>query len=158
MRLKRSNSSKIAIMTVLVFMLSVVFSIPLVQAATPGGLTIEWFKPDSTELSSDENTVRYQVYGTVDPKNVYFCWNFSNGIDDELGTNLQQISLKTKGGQIIDLIEDDFKYTKQQSPKLRQLELILNSTVLQPDTEYVVELGPEIKANNADTGQVHIYV
>lgn len=139
-------------------------------------LEIKWFSPESTMIDSDDNSVRYQVNGTVDPDRVHFKWNFSNGLDkpltDKANPLLNQVTLRNKNSnemvplvkEIQDVIKQgndlvveagDFKYTKQgggsggaEPDQLRLMELILKSTVLKPSTNYVIELGPGFSANN----------
>lgn len=135
-------------------MLSTMFSILPAQAAA-GDLTVTMTAPVN-QPSVGESV--YQITDPVNLDNIYFCWNFSNGIDTNLDSNLQQISLKTKGGENVTLSSDNFTYTKEDTPvKLRQLELALDSTALVADTDYIIEFGPEIAANNGtDTlGQIY---
>jgi hypothetical protein len=145
MRYRGSMKSRIALLTVLVFMLSMTLCISPVQAAA-GDLTVTMTAPDNQPSGARENT--YQITNSVSLDTIYFCWNFSNGLDKNLDSNLQQISLKTKNGEPVVLSIDDFKYTKQETPKLRQLELTLKSSALIAATDYIIEMGAGITANN----------
>ncbi|MDD3879413.1 MAG: fibronectin type III domain-containing protein, partial [Syntrophomonas sp.] len=157
MRFRGSMQSRVALLTALVFMLSMVFNVVPVQAAT-GDLIVTMTAPGSTMITSDTLQVYNQLNSTVAPNNIHFCWNFSNGIDTNLDSNLQQISLKTKSGESIALSKDDFVYTKEDTPvKLRQLELTLNSVALLADTDYIIELGSGITANNGTDTLDKIY-
>ena len=154
MRLRGSIKTKMALFTVLVFMLSMALYISPVQAAA-GDLTVTMTAPDNQPSSGGENT--YQVTNPVSFDAIYFCWNFSNGLDKNLDSNLQQISLKTKNGEPVVLSPDDFKYTKQDKPKLRQLELTLNSSALIAATDYIIEMTPGFTANNGEDSLGKIY-
>ena len=154
MRFRGSLKSRIALLTVLAFVLSMALCVSPVQAAA-GDLTVIMTAPDNQPSATVENT--YQITNPVSLDAIYFCWNFSNGIDDKLESNLQQISLKTKNGEPVVLSADDFNYTKQDTPKLRQLELTLKSSPLAADTEYIIEMGAGITANNGKDSLGKIY-
>ncbi|MGR6836864.1 fibronectin type III domain-containing protein [Syntrophomonas erecta] len=64
MRLRGSTKSKIAILTALVFMLSMVFSVPLVQASDTEGLTNELLEL-AAEGTTDDANVLDSVYEAV---------------------------------------------------------------------------------------------
>jgi uncharacterized repeat protein (TIGR02543 family) len=170
--LKGSAKNNIAVLTLLIFILSMVSAAP-VQAA---GLTFrEGGIPESSELISDtEEGVFYRIKDPIDPENVYLRWNLSNGMDANLQFSLDQITLKNKDAdEIITLNKEigdsytpetgttiwpagDFKYTKEgggdgSGGTLRQIELTLQSTDLQQSTNYIIILGPEMKANNGNT-------
>lgn len=137
--------------------------VPQAQAA----MTITWFEPTANLVSNDANGVYYKVTDAIALDNVHFQWNFSNGMDRPIvAGSLQNVTLRTKdtntevpldrgnptgldaNGQII---AGDFKFTKAGSggnSELRLLELILKSTTLQQGTTYIVELGPNLEANN----------
>ncbi len=124
--------------------------------------------PASTNISLDDTSVYNEVNSLINPANVYFCWDFDNGLDANLVANLQLINIKNKNTgaliqldrgnltqeqldtQFVDTIQlGDFKYTKQNEPeKIRRLELNLTSTKLASDTSYVLELGADLSANN----------
>jgi len=154
LRFRGSLKSRIALLTVLAFVLSMALCVSPVQAAA-GDLTVIMTAPDNQPSATVENT--YQITNPVSLDAIYFCWNFSNGIDDKLESNLQQISLKTKNGEPVVLSADDFNYTKQDTPKLRQLELTLKSSPLAADTEYIIEMGAGITANNGKDSLGKIY-
>lgn len=154
MRFRGSLKSRIALLTVLAFVLSMALCVSPVQAAA-GDLTVIMTAPDNQPSATVENT--YQITNPVSLDAIYFCWNFSNGIDNKLDSNLQQISLKTKNGEPVVLSADDFNYTKQDTPKLRQLELTLKSSPLAADTEYIIEMGAGITANNGKDSLGKIY-
>lgn len=164
--------SRVALLTALAFMLSMVFYVVPVQAG--GGLGVTLTTPPSKSIEATGDYVLKQVIGAVDPERVYFCWDFSNGLTNKLNKSLQQIKLTNLDtGEIVELytgqgiaLEDeegiaeagDFRYTKQGSkssdddvPKIRRVELILKSTTLERDTNYIIELGPEMEANNGCT-------
>ena len=147
--------------------------LPVAQAEN---MTIRWFEPEATLISSDDNSVSYKINAPIDPDKVYLKWNFSNGLDRPLADDLQCITLKTKDETtVISLnkgtppfkldsqgvvVAGDFKYTKigggsgktgDKSNELRLLELILKSTSLQPGTTYIIELAPGFQANNGNT-------
>ncbi|MFA7077136.1 MAG: fibronectin type III domain-containing protein [Syntrophomonas sp.] len=155
MHLRCSTKSNIALLTVLVFVLSIMFTISPVQAAA-GDLTVTMTAPENQSLAGGESA--YQITNPVSLDNIYFCWNFSNGIDTNLESNLQEISLKTKGGEAVTLGTEDFTYTKEDTPeKLRQLELTLDSAALVADTDYIIEFGSGITANNSTDTLGKIY-
>lgn len=127
------------------------------------GITVDSFAPTATLISSDES-VQYQISDLVDPANVHFSWNFSNGMDTTFVNNLEQITLVEKyTGQAVQLAKtitrpfdgvymgtEDFLYTKSPSGA-RLVELILTSTTLLSGTDYVISLGPNFQANNGST-------
>lgn len=171
MRLRGSTKSTIALLTALVFLLSMAFYIPPVEAG--GGLGVTLTTPQNISVEATGDYVLKQVIGAVDPERVYFCWDFSNGLTNKLNKSLQQIKLTNLDtGELVELdtgqgiaLEDeegiaeagDFRYTKQGTksddsvPKIRRVELILKSTKLERDTNYIIELGPEMEANNGCT-------
>jgi len=147
--------------------------LPVAQAEN---MTIRWFQPEATLISSDDNSVSYKINAPIDPDKVHLKWNFSNGLDRPLADDLQCITLKTKDETTVIslnkgtppfkldsqgvIVAGDFKYTKigggsgktgDKSNELRLLELILKSTSLSPDTAYTIELAPGFQANNGNT-------
>ncbi|MGI6487478.1 MAG: fibronectin type III domain-containing protein [Syntrophothermaceae bacterium] len=172
MRPKGAIRKTIALLTALVFMLSLTVAVNA-PSAEAGGLGVTLTTPDNKSIEATGDYVLKQVIGAVDPERVYFCWDFSNGLTNKLNRSLQQIQLTNLDtGEVVELdtgqgiaLEDeegiaeagDFRYTKQGSkaddsvPKLRRVELILKSTNLERDTNYIIELGPEIEANNGCT-------
>ncbi len=140
---------------------------PSIQATTGGGgqLKIEQFSPAASENSSSETQVYYVVNELIAPDKVHFTWNFSNGLNSNLIANLGKISLVKKSNNTpitldrgnmtqeeLDLNTPDiitlgeFKYTKQQAPKLRQIELILNQS-LEPFTTYIISIASDVESN-----------
>ena len=140
---------------------------PSVQAITGGGgqLKIEEFGPPASVKSSSETQVYYVVNELIAPDKVHFTWNFSNGLNSNLIANLEKINLIKKSDNTpitldrgnmtqeqLDLNTPDiitlgeFKYTKQQTPKLRQIELILNQS-LEPFTTYIIKMSSDIESN-----------
>jgi hypothetical protein len=172
LRPKGAIRKTIALLTALVFMLSLTVAVNA-PSAEAGGLGVTLTTPDNKSIEATGDYVLKQVIGAVDPERVYFCWDFSNGLTNKLNRSLQQIQLTNLDtGEVVELdtgqgiaLEDeegiaeagDFRYTKQGSkaddsvPKLRRVELILKSTNLERDTNYIIELGPEIEANNGCT-------
>ncbi len=138
---------------------------PVTTATTAGQLTISSYSPASTE-AVDASKVEYQVSSQLEPDGIHFVWDFSNGMDEKLVSNLDKITLKKSDGTVVDIdrgtltqeeitgdiIElGDFKYTKQTTPtKLRRLEFILSSCTLESDTTYKLKLASDIEANNGD--------
>jgi alpha-tubulin suppressor-like RCC1 family protein/chitodextrinase len=141
---------------------------PSLQVVTGGGgqLQIAEFSPSASEKENSETQVYYVVNELIAPDKVHFLWNFSNGFDRKLIANLEKISLVKKsdnsfialdvGGFTQEQLDQDtsdiitlgdFKYTKQQSPKLRQIELILGQS-LEPFTTYVIKMASDIESNN----------
>lgn len=171
------NYRALAVFLVLVFMFSLAFTVSPVKASdltdesfepeAIGDLIIEWFEPEAALISSDDTSVSYQVYESIDPGQVHFQWNFSNGLDaplvDETNPLLDQVILK-KGTEVVSLNKTyeeqsvegdatvwtagDFKYTKQQVPILRLLEFMKE---LEPGTTYTIELGADFRSNNGNT-------
>jgi len=135
------------------------------ESGSVSPLTIDAYSPEAIK-TVDEYEVIYQVKDALRRDGVHFVWEFSNGIEKNLVDNLNGITLKKEGGILIpidrgsttqdqisgNIIEmGDFKYTKQNNPELRQLEFILQSCSLEPDTTYNLELDATIQANNGDT-------
>ena len=172
---KASGKRTYLVMVMALFMLAALLwlDLPVAQAEN---MTIRWFEPEATLISSDDNSVSYKINAPIDPDKVYLKWNFSNGLDRPLADDLQCITLKTKDETtVISLnkgtppfkldsqgvvVAGDFKYTKigggsgktgDKSNELRLLELILKSTSLQPGTTYIIELAPGFQANNGNT-------
>lgn len=167
----------VAILVALVFIVSMSFTVPPVEASdltsewfepeAIGDLTIEWFEPEAALVSSDDTSVSYLVYESIDSGQVHFQWNFSNGLDapfvDTTDPLLNQVTLK-KGAEVVPLNKTyeghivegdaeiwtagDFKYTKQQVPKLRLLEFMKE---LEPGRTYTIEFGPDFRSNNDNT-------
>jgi uncharacterized repeat protein (TIGR02059 family) len=104
-------------------------------SGTPGGLKILSF--NKVKLSSTDTLLQF---------------DFGNGMDRTLESNLNHIKVyeKTIGNEVK---WSDHNYIKQGSGddavKLRRLELMFDN--LKAGTTYVVELGPEVEANNGST-------
>jgi len=123
-----------------------IIAVPPVQAAD---MTVELLSPASTWESDAGTAVTYLVNQEMDSNNIVFQWNFSNGIDTNWNTNIELVTLAEVGGAAIALDSSDFTYTKADTPvKLRQMELNLKSTALEPGKDYTVTLGAAIVANN----------
>ncbi len=153
----RKRNASMTLHTFILIALVIAFSMviaPVSAEAGAGDLTVTLTAPAATFVSSDDTQVVYQVDDLVDYQNVSLVWNFSNGLDENLGNNKQQVTLKTSGGDVIDINEDqELVYTKQNEPvELRQLALtMVDNALLQPDTDYIVELGADIISNNDNT-------
>ena len=159
----RTTFRRLALLLVLMLMSTFMFSAP--AEAVDGGLTVTLTEPGSTVTTSDTLQVYNQVSDTVDPNNVYFCWEFGNGLDKVLAADLQKITLKNADtNQEVTLnktgdftVQDimnvgDFRWSKENTtPKLRTLELILSSTALQSSTNYIIEIAADFTANNGNT-------
>ena len=146
---RRRQKSSIAMVLTLFFIMSMVLTVPPVQAAD---MTVELLSPAATLLSDDGTTVTYQVDEALDSANIVFQWNFGNGVDTYLEANEDLVTLTEVGGSSIVLDKSlDFSYAEQQEPKLRQLDLNLQSVELNPGSEYTVTLGAAITANNDAT-------
>ena len=130
MFIKRSKTS-VAIITALVFVLSLVFSLPLLATA------------------DDSFTVNFTA-SKLSPQDTVIQMDFSKGFDRQLENDLAKIHVsdKTTGGNIT---YSDYKYTKegQQENKIRRLELFFNN--LNAGTTYVIELDADFTANNDNT-------
>lgn len=163
----------VVVMALFMFAALLWADLPVAQAEN---MTIRWFQPEATLISSDDNSVLYKLNAPINPDKVHLKWNFSNGLDRPLADDLQYIALKTKDETTVISLNKgippfkldsqgiiaagDFKYTKigggsgktgDKSNELRLLELILKSTSLQPGTTYIIELAPGFQANNGNT-------
>ncbi|MGI6434174.1 MAG: fibronectin type III domain-containing protein [Syntrophomonadaceae bacterium] len=103
-------------------------------SGTPGGLTVDF------------TAVR------TSPQDTMLQFDFSNGMDENLESTLGLIRAYEKaGGNVANY--SDYKYIKEGNKdtggKLRRLELYFDN--LKSGTNYVVELGAAIKANNGST-------
>jgi len=130
MFMKRSKTP-VALLTALVFVLSLFFSFPLL-AAEDDAFTINF---TTTKLSPQDTVIQMDL---------------SKGIDRQLENDLAKIHVSDKSsGQ--NITYSDYKYTKegQQAEKIRRLELFFNN--LNPDTTYVIELDADFTANNDST-------
>jgi hypothetical protein len=127
--LKTKFKTRVAILTVLVFVLSLAFSLPLFAA---DGMTVNF---TASKLAPLDTTIQLDL---------------SKGIDKVLEQNLSKISISEKAtGDSITYA--DYKYTKdgQQDSKVRCLELFFNN--LKGETTYVIELDADFAANNGST-------
>jgi hypothetical protein len=123
-----------------------IVAVPPVQAAN---MSVELLNPAATLESDNGTTVTYTVNQDMDSNSIVFQWNFGNGIDTNWNTNIGLVTLAEDGGAKIALDSSDFTYTKADTPvKLRQMELNLKSTALEPGKDYTVTLGAAIAANN----------
>lgn len=90
----------------------------------------------------------------VDPGNLDFVWNFSNGIDKNLADNEQLITVTQKDGSGTTLTFDstNFNYVKDTSTGNRLLELTYQNQTgaLKLATTYIIRLDKGITANNSD--------
>lgn len=128
---KKISKTPVAILTTLVFILSLVFSIP-VLAAEDDAFTVNF---TTTKLSPQDTVIQMDL---------------SKGIDRQLENDLSKIHVSDKSsGQ--NITYSDYKYSKegQQAEKVRRLELFFNN--LNPDTTYVIELDADFTANNDST-------
>lgn len=128
---KKISKTPVAILTTLVFILSLVFSIP-VLAAEDDAFTVNF---TTTKLSPQDTVIQMDL---------------SKGIDRQLENDLSKIHVSDKSsGQ--NITYSDYKYSKegQQEAKVRRLELFFNN--LNPDTTYVIELDADFTANNDST-------
>ena len=143
------------------------FHLPPTWAAG-SGLTVAMSSPVSSQGTSDDTQINYQIDDKINPGNVHLTWEFTNGIDQNLYSNIQKITLTNKNthqtvlldiGQESDCVigtdgtctAGDFTYTSSNTPKVRQLELILTGVVLDDNSQYVVRMDTGILANNAST-------
>ncbi len=167
---KKNNAKQRTVWAVLLTLLMVLSSLAIsVPAARADGLTINSFTPAGDLISEDSSEVNYQINEQVDPDNVHFTWNFSNGMDSNFESNIEKIVLNNKNsGQEIHLARtissawdgttvstQDFMYTKtgggDGSGGVRCVELILQSTSLEAGTDYTIVLAGSIAANNGNT-------
>ena len=131
MLFKKISKTPVAILTTLVFILSLVFSIPLL-AAEDDAFTVNF---TATKLSPQDTVIQM---------------DFSKGFDRQLENDLAKIHVSDKSsGQ--NITYSDYKYTKegQQAEKIRRLELSFNN--LKAGTTYVIELDADFTANNDST-------
>ena len=130
MFMKRSKTP-VAILTTLVFILSLVFSIPLLAA------------------DEDPFTVNFTA-SKLSPQNTVIQIDFNKGIDRQLENDLAKIHVLDKS-TAQNITYSDYKYTKEgkQAEKIRRLELFFNN--LNADTTYVIELDADFTANNDST-------
>ncbi len=130
MFMKRSKTP-VAILTTLVFILSLVFSIPLLAA------------------DEDPFTVNFTA-SKLSPQNTVIQIDFNKGIDRQLENDLAKIHVSDKS-TAQNITYSDYKYTKEgkQAEKIRRLELFFNN--LNADTTYVIELDADFTANNDTT-------
>ena len=130
MFMKRSKTP-VALLTALVFVLSLFFSLPLLAA------------------EDDAFTVNFTA-SKLSPQNTVIQIDFNKGIDRQLENDLAKIHVLDKSsGQ--NITYSDYKYTKdgQQAEKVRRLELFFNN--LNAGTTYVIELDADFIANNDTT-------
>lgn len=130
MFMKRSKTP-VALLTTLVFVLSLFFSLPLL-AAEDDAFTVNF---TATKLSPQDTAIQM---------------DFSKGFDRQLENDLAKIHVSDKSsGQ--NIAYSDYKYTKegQQEAKIRRLELFFNN--LKAGTSYVIELDADFSANNDST-------
>ncbi len=152
----------------LVFLLS---GLEAAQAGVEEPFSLTLSVPDCKVISSTNTSVTYQLEKPVDNKEVYFRWDFTNGMDRTLENNLLEITLfnvddnvevKLDRGKPSDFqnfngttIEaGDFKYTKlgrKPDPKIRRVEFTLKSSTLEPSKNYILKIGPKYEANNGNT-------
>ena len=130
MFMKRSRTP-VAIVTTLVFILSLIISLPLL-AAEDDAFTVNF---TATKLSPQDTVIQM---------------DFSKGFDRQLENDLAKtyVSDKSSGQNIT---YSDYKYTKEgkQAEKMRRLELFFNN--LKAGTTYVIELDADFTANNDST-------
>ncbi len=130
MFMKRSKTP-VALLTALVFVLSLFFSLPLLAA------------------EDDAFTVNFTA-SKLSPQDTVIQMDFSKGFDRQLENDLAKIHVLDKSsGQ--NITYSDYKYTKdgQQAEKVRRLELFFNN--LNAGTTYVIELDADFIANNDTT-------
>lgn len=168
--LLRRNSRLIISLTILFYLVFLLSGLTPVQAGPEDPFTLTLSVPDCKVISSNNNSVSYKLEKLVDPEKVYFRWDFSNGMDRTLEKNLLEVTLfnvddnvevKLDRGKPSDFqnfngttIEaGDFKYTKlgrRPEPKIRRVEMTLNSNVLEPSKNYILTIGPKFEANNGN--------
>lgn len=127
----RRSKTPVALITALVFVLSLLFSLPLL-AAEDDAFMVNF---TATKLSPQDTVIQMDL---------------SKGIDHQLENDLAKIHVSDKNsGQ--NITYSDYKYTKdgQQETKIRRLELFFNN--LKAGTTYVVELDADFTANNDTT-------
>ena len=118
------------IMLILFLMTAVVGS---ASPAYGANMSVELLSPAATLVSDDGDTVVFQVDEAMDCQNIVFKWNFGKGLDDNLEANKGMVTLATADGEYISLdAAQDFTYTEQGQPKLKQLEMNLQSVDLEP--------------------------
>jgi len=130
MFMKRSKTP-VALLTALVFVLSLFLSLPLLAA------------------EDDAFTVNFTA-SKLSPQDTVIQMDFSKGFDRQLENDLAKIHVLDKSsGQ--NITYSDYKYTKdgQQAEKVRRLELFFNN--LNAGTTYVIELDADFIANNDTT-------
>ena len=173
-KIGRKYRAYIAVVTVCKVMASLALFVPPAQAE----INILEFSPSAVLMNSSDTQVNYKLDDFVNPQEVHFSWNFSQGMDSVLAPNLAQIKLKeAASGAEVELdrgdpaafkldengviAAGDFKYTEKEggnqetdSNRMCLVELNLKSTSLKPGTNYVIELGAGIVSNNADTGKL----
>ena len=127
----RRSKTPVALLTALVFVLSLFFSLPLL-AAEDDAFTVNFA---ATKLSPQDTVIQM---------------DFSKGFDRQLENDLAKIHVSDKSsGQ--NITYSDYKYTNEgkQAEKVRRLELFFNK--LNADTTYAIELDADFTANNATT-------
>lgn len=127
----RRTKTPIALLTALVFVLSLFFSLPLL-AAEDDAFTVNF---TTTKLAPQDTVIQMDL---------------SKGIDRQLENDLAKIHVSDKSsGQ--NITYSDYKYTKegQQAEKVRRLELFFDN--LNASTTYVIELDADFTANNDST-------
>ena len=136
-----------------ILMLILFLMAAVVGSASPAygaNMSVELLFPAATLVSDDGDTVVFQVDEAMDCQNIvlYGIWQ---RLDDNLEANKGMVTLARADGEYISLDADqDFTYTEQGQPKLRQLEMNLQSIDLEPG-DYTITLGADINANSGDT-------
>jgi uncharacterized repeat protein (TIGR02059 family) len=148
MNCKVYRKSTTVLMMILFLTMAVVGN---VSSAYGQDMSVELLSPAATAVSGDGDAVVFQVNEALESENIVFQWNFGKGLDNNLEASKGLVTLAAAGGEPISLdIAQDFTYTEQEQPKLKQLELNLQNTDLEPG-DYTVTLGAAIQANNGDT-------
>jgi len=142
------RKSTTILMVILFLMMAVVGS---AAPAYGANMSVELLSPAATLVSDDGDSVVYQVDEAMNCQNIVFQWNFGKGLDNNLEATKAMVTLAKADGEPISLdTAQDITYTEQNQPKLKKLEMNLQSIDLEPG-DYTIRLDAAIKANNGDT-------
>ena len=105
--------------------------------------------PESYNVSVDNiNGVYNKVQNTIDPANVEFCWDFDTGLKDATDLMyMENICLRKADGEEVELSQQNIEVISTNSPKVRQVKLILKNTdiVLEDLTTYILSSNLDLR-------------
>ena len=155
---RKRMKTGLARLIVLFFVLSMAFTFNLlpVQAEDPINVSAKSSGGDGSGSGSGNGTsggltVEFNAIRTS-PQDTLLQFDFSNGVDENLASSLSLIEIYEKSsGSRVNYSKYDYikEGNKDNGGKLRRLEMYFDN--LKSGTNYVVELGGGVEANNGST-------